>query len=191
MRSTAHLHSATIALLFIYHLNSQVDTLIGVFFLFGVMGLDADFILAKIVFKIQNHRDFITHNIFVYLILLPIAYSFNPYLFWLILGAIYHLLFDLFDWGLPLKPTSIVTPHILIVPESKEEVYFFKTYFNNIVIRFVEIVLFSGFLATLLQFDNVLIYFILVIELVVLAEFFYQIFRLKQLNSVSPKLVNM
>ena len=184
MRPSGHIHSAVITTFIIFKLNPSVDILSGACFIIGVMLLDADFILALSNLGPDNHREFISHNIFLYIILVPFAFLVNNYLFWLIFGCLFHLLFDLFDWGLPLRPTTFVTPHILQVPENKQESYFFKTYFSNRLIQGFEIIMFSGFFIATLLLNNELVYLIAFIEFFVVLEFLYQLIQAKKLGLV-------
>jgi hypothetical protein len=100
--------------------------------------------------KGSNHREFITHYPAFYLLLLLVASSLSSILLiWLFLGTLFHLVFDWFDWGLPVFPftkKNISTPHLLQEPSfSNNEIEFFKIYWTNKIILFIELVLLFGF----------------------------------------------
>jgi len=174
LRASGHLHSTTTFVMILFQFNTSLTVLEGALFLIGAMLLDGDFFVSKFFFKIPNHRNFITHAPLLYVILLPLTYLVNPILVWLTCGAIFHLLFDVFDWGLPLKPTTMVTPHILQVPPITEEKYFFKAYYSNKNILFIEGTLLLCFILSLLVLQKELVYFALFIELFVISENIYQ-----------------
>ena len=180
MRSSGHLHSTTIALVFIFIINTSITLLEGSLFLIGALLLDGDFYISKKIFKIENHRNFPTHSVFLYLILLPLTLLIHSILFWLFAGCFFHLFFDIFDWGLPIIPEKIVTPHLLQVPANKEEQYFFQTYFSNKFIYGIEILFFIGFIVSLFLLKLELVLLALVMELFVVLEFLFQYSKLKK-----------
>ena len=186
MRPSGHAHATTIALALLYFFISNFNLLEAILFLSGSLLLDGDFVVTKIIFKMKNHRDFITHSYLIYLILIILSYIFHLIFIWLFLGALYHLCFDVFDWGLPILPFNpdlYVTPHLLIVPSQLEEVYFFKTYFRNKFIYFLEIFLFLGFIVSILFLPLILIVLVSAIEIMILAEFLFQFTKSKALDS--------
>lgn len=176
MRPSGHLHSTTIALAIIYQFIPSFSILEGVLFFSGVMLLDGDFIVSRKLFHIQNHRLFITHSILLYIILIILSFSTHVILFWLFLGAFYHLCFDVFDWGIPLIPfqtETYFTPHLLQVPPQLDEIYFFKTYFSNKTINLLESVLLVGCIGSLFFLPIPLMVLVVLVEVLVIAEFLF------------------
>ena len=185
MRPSGHLHSTSIGLAFLFTLFHSFTLINGVFFLSGSLLLDGDFFVSKKFFNIANHRDFITHSILLYVVLIIVCYIGNLDLIWLFLGSFYHLCFDLFDWGLPILPFKIityVTPHLLTIPSNLDEIYFFKTYFSNKQILASEIILAIGFICSLVFLPVEMIALIIVIELLVIIEFVFQFTRLRSVS---------
>lgn len=184
MRPSGHLHSTSIALAIFFTINNSFTVLEGVLFLSGALLLDGDFFVSKFLFHINNHRNFITHSVVFYIILIFLTYVTHSLLIWLFLGAFYHLCFDIFDWGIPLVPfktNTFVTPHLLQVPAQLDEVYFFKTYFGNNTIKIVEIVLFLGFIISFLLLPLELDLLLLLIEWLVFSEFLFQYRKVQRL----------
>ena len=139
MRPSGHLQSTTIALVFLFSFNSSLTVLEGALFLLGSLFLDVDYIISKNIFKIDNHRNFITHSVLFYLFLILLTILTHSYFFWLFAGSLFHLFFDIFDWGLPLHPYRFFTPHLIDDPVNKKEKYFFKNYFENKIIYSLEL----------------------------------------------------
>ncbi len=185
MRPSGHLHTTTIALAFLFSFLHNFSLFEGVLFLLGSLLLDGDFFVSKKIFKIVNHREFITHSFLFYFGLIILCLMSHIILLWVFLGALYHLLFDLFDWGLPIIPfkhNTYFTPHLLKVPSNLEEVFFFKTYFSNKIISLAEIVFLVGFVLSLPLIPVDFIILLLLIEILVLSEFTFQFRKIKTLN---------
>ena len=185
MRPSGHVHSTTIALALLFGFMHSFTQLQGFLFLLGSLLLDNDYHISKRIFKQANHRDFITHSILFYLILIPLCFLGHLEIIWLFIGAFFHLSFDLLDWGLPLlpfRPNTYITPHLLTVPSQIDEIYFFKTYFGNKIILLVEIVLFIGLILSLAFLPLNLLILVLMVETLVLAEFLFQLTKSKSLT---------
>lgn len=184
MRPSGHLHNTSIALAFLFTLFHNFSILEGVLFLSGSLLLDGDFFISKKLFKIANHREFLTHSVLFYIILIILCLITHFVLFWLFLGALYHLFFDLLDWGLPLIPfrhNTYFTPHLLEVPTKLDEVYFFKTYFNNKIIFISELLFLLGFIVSLAFLPVDFIILLLLIEILVISEFTFQFRKARSL----------
>ena len=177
MRPSGHLHSTAIALAIFFTLNQSFTVFEGFLFLSGALLLDGDFFVSKFLFHVANHRNFITHSVVFYLILIFLSFVSHSVFIWLFLGALYHLCFDIFDWGIPLVPfktSTFVTPHLLQVPAQLDEINFFRTYFSNNIIKLVEIALVLGFIISLLLVPLELVILLLLLEALVVSEFLFQ-----------------
>lgn len=175
MRTSGHLHSTTIALVFILHFNTSVTVFEGLLFLIGSIFLDGDYIIAKMVFKVENHRNFITHSTIFYFVLIFFTILLHSFLFWLFAGSLFHLVFDVFDWGLPLLPNRFFTPHLLEVPVNKKEIYFFQAYFENKIILSLELLFLVGFIFSLFFLNYQIVAFAIFLEICVIGEFLFQL----------------
>lgn len=174
MRPSGHLHSTVIALALLYHFIPSFSLLEGALFLAGAVLLDGDFIVSKKFFHMGNHRMFLTHSMPFFVILILISLFTHFILLWLFLGALYHLSFDIFDWGIPIVPfqaDTFFTPHILQVPPRSDEKYFFQAYFGNNIIKLLEIVLLVGFIGSIFFLPVDIFVVVVGLEGLVISEF--------------------
>ena len=128
MRPTGHFSTSIIAIGILYYCNLILNPIYLFMFLIGNISIDFDIIFTQIL-KEKNHRRYLTHYLPFWVLISIIAYFVNLLIFFFSIGICYHLLFDWFDWGLPIIPhkqNSPLTPHLLKghdknLPES----YFF------------------------------------------------------------------
>lgn len=185
MRPTGHVHSASLVLVFFYHSISNFQELYALFFLLGVMIVDLDGLYVILFKKRLNHRMFLSHYPGLYLILLFLTYlTNNEVLSWLLVGILYHLVFDTFDWGLPLFPFNkhnIITPHLLQVSQirSNGEFDFFKVYWSHSTFRYFELFLFAGFLLTVFFLPIEIFLLIVLIDIILMMEIIHNIKKLR------------
>jgi len=169
MRPTAHFHSSLFLLGIIYLNIPEFSWVIGIIFLASSVLIDLDSFLSSFL-KEKNHRFYIFHSllfwIFLSAIFLILRYSttvFFDYFLYFGLGAIWHLLFDLLDWGLPLLPLPKFRKCYLGIfkkenLEVKTEHFFLKKYWNSRVMIFIELLFFSlSFLGWFLIPDQLII----------------------------------
>jgi hypothetical protein len=154
MRPTTHFHSALFLLGIIYLNVPDFSWILGLIFLAGSVLIDLDSFLSAFL-KEKNHRFYVFHSllfwIFISVIFLILRYTttdFFDYFLYFSLGAIWHLLFDLLDWGLPLLPLPKFRKIYLgLLKEEnlkvKIENFFLKKYWNSKVMIFVELLFFS------------------------------------------------
>lgn len=154
MRPTTHFHSSLFLLGIIYLNAPDFSWALGTIFLASSVLIDLDSFLSAFL-KEKNHRYYIFHSLlfwtFLATIFLTLQYTvsvFFDYFLYFCLGAIWHLLLDLFDWGLPLLPHSKFRKIYLgILKEENLEVkpkyFFLKKYWNSKVMIFIESLFFS------------------------------------------------
>ena len=178
MRPSAHFHSAISMLGLIYIFNPSFSIFYSTLFIIGCLAIDLDFLWSLVSNSSSNHRLYITHYPLLYVLLLLLSYLLNlDYLIFLFAGALYHLFFDWFDWGLPIIPfmsEKYMTPHLLHIPEGRKmnsESDFFKLYFNNKFIRNLEIILLAGFLLAFIYLPDELKIIVIIIEVLIVMEF--------------------
>ncbi|MHA1464188.1 MAG: metal-dependent hydrolase [Candidatus Heimdallarchaeaceae archaeon] len=169
MRPTAHFHSSLFLLGIIYINVPEFSWLLGIIFLAGSVLIDLDRFLSLFL-KEKNHRFYIFHSllfwIFLAIIFLILRYTsteFFDYFLYFSLGAIWHLLFDLLDWGLPLLPLSNFRKIYLGILkgenlEDKPENFFLKKYWYSRVMIFIELLFFAlSFLGWFFMPDQLII----------------------------------
>ncbi len=154
MRPTAHFHSSLFLLGIIYLNIPDFPWILGINFLAGSVLIDLDSFLSTFL-KEKNHRFYIFHSLLfwvflsaIFLILRYTTTEFIDYFLYFGLGAIYHLLFDLLDWGLPLLPLPKYRKIYLgMLKEENLEVrtkyFFLKKYWFSRVMIFIELLFFS------------------------------------------------
>jgi hypothetical protein len=154
MRPTTHFHSALFLLGIIYLNVPDFSWILGLIFLAGSVLIDLDSFLSAFL-KEKNHRFYVFHSLLfwtiistIFLILRYTTTEFFDYFLYFSLGAIWHLIFDLLDWGLPLLPLPKFRKIYLGILkeenlEVKPENFFLKKYWNSKVILFVELLFFS------------------------------------------------
>ncbi len=154
MRPTTHFHSSLFLLGIIYFNIPDFSWIFSIIFLAGSVLIDLDSFLS-IFLKEKNHRHYIFHSLLfwiflsaIFLILRYTTTEFFDYFLCFSLGAIYHLLFDLLDWGLPLLPLPKFRKIYLGILkeenlEVKPEYFFLKKYWNSKVMIIIELLFFS------------------------------------------------
>ena len=154
MRPTTHFHSSLFLLGIIYLNIPDFSWILGTIFLAGSVLIDLDRFLSTFL-KEKNHRHYVFHSllfwIFLSAIFLTLRYTtteFFDYFLIFCLGAIWHLLFDLLDWGLPVLPLKKFRKIYLgLLKEEnlvdKSEYFFLKKYWSNKVIILIELLFFS------------------------------------------------
>lgn len=178
MRPTGHLSASTIFIGFIYYFNPSTNITLVLAFLFGSLVIDIDYTF-RFVLEEENHRTYFSHYLPFWLSLILIFSLFQVRLgIFFTAGAIFHLLFDWFDWGLPMVPhthNSPLTPHLLkkpnkIMPES----YYFSQYWKNPIIIGLEIALLIFAILTLFFVPFELVLIILLFGFVTYGEFLFR-----------------
>lgn len=154
MRPTTHFHSALFLLGIIYLNVPDFSWILGLIFLAGSVLIDLDSLLSSFL-KEKNHRFYVFHSLLFWILLsvifLILRYStteFFDYFLYFSLGAIWHLVFDLLDWGLPLLPVQKFRKiYFGILKEENLEVrpeyFFLKKYWSSKVMIFVELLFFA------------------------------------------------
>lgn len=154
MRPTTHFHSALFLLGIIYLNVPDFSWILGLIFLAGSVLIDLDSLLSSFL-KEKNHRFYVFHSLLFWILLsvifLILRYStteFFDYFLYFSLGAIWHLVFDLLDWGLPLLPVQkFRKTYFGILKEENLEVrpeyFFLKKYWSSKVMIFVELLFFA------------------------------------------------
>ncbi|MHA1202356.1 MAG: metal-dependent hydrolase [Candidatus Heimdallarchaeaceae archaeon] len=154
MRPTTHFHSSLFLLGIIYFNVPNFSWILGIVFLAGNVLIDLDSFLSPFLEE-KNHRYYVFHSLLfwillsvIFLILRYSATEFFDYFLYFSLGAIYHLLFDLLDWGLPLLPLPKFRKIYLGILkeeniEDRSEYFFLKKYWNSKVMIFVELLFFA------------------------------------------------
>jgi len=195
MRPTTHFHSSLFLLGIIYLSIPEFSWVLGIIFLAGSVLIDLDTFLSSVL-KEKNHRLYIFHSllfwIFMSIIFLVLRFStleFFDYFLAFCLGAIWHLLLDLIDWGLPLLPLHKFRKSYLgILKEKnlddKSKDFFLKKYWNSKIIVIIESLFFA--LSFLGWFY---IPYQLIIEAVCigLAAYLFFIFEMVTLNKIRNK----
>ncbi len=154
MRPTTHFHSSLFLLGIIYLSIPEFPWVLGIIFLASSVLIDLDTFLSTFL-KEKNHRSYVFHSllfwIFLSIIFLILRFSvteFFDYFLTFCLGAIWHLLFDLIDWGLPLLPLPKFRRSYLGILkeknlEDKSKHFFLKKYWNSKVIVIIESLFFA------------------------------------------------
>ena len=149
MRPTTHFHSSMFLLGIIYLSIPEFPWVLGIIFLASSVLIDLDTFLSSFL-KEKNHRFYIFHSLLfwtllsiIFLILRYSTVEFFDYFLAFCLGVIWHLLFDLIDWGLPLLPLPKFQKSYLGILkeknlEDKNKRFFLKKYWNNRVIVIIE-----------------------------------------------------
>ncbi len=149
MRPTTHFHSSMFLLGIIYLSIPEFPWVLGIIFLVSSVLIDLDTFFSSFL-KEKNHRFYIFHSLlfwtFLSIIFLILRYStveFFDYFLAFCLGGIWHLLFDLLDWGLPLLPLQKFRKIYLGILkeqnlEEKSKLFFLKKYWNSKVIIIIE-----------------------------------------------------
>ncbi|MHA1550779.1 MAG: metal-dependent hydrolase [Candidatus Heimdallarchaeaceae archaeon] len=154
MRPTTHFHSSLFLLGIIYLNIPEFSWVLGIIFLAGSVLIDLDRVLSAFL-KEKNHRHYVFHSLLfwislsaLFLILRYTTTEFFDYFLVFCLGAIWHLLFDLLDWGLPVLPLQKFRKIYLGLLkeknlEVKPEYFFLEKYWSSKVMIFVELLFFS------------------------------------------------
>lgn len=176
MRPTGHLNSTTIALGIFNYFNSNLDIILSFVFLLGAIIIDFDYFLKKIFIE-TNHRRYFTHYLPFWISLSIIIIQLQIYVFlYFILGICFHILFDWFDWGLPMIPhkrNSSLTPHLLKIPNlnlNKNELLFYRIYWNSKAIIIIEMLLLIGSLISIQTIPHELAFVIIGLAILAYGE---------------------
>ncbi|MFW9995726.1 MAG: metal-dependent hydrolase [Candidatus Odinarchaeota archaeon] len=132
----------------------QLEPLVTQVFIIAAVIPDLDYI-PGIIYK-RNHREYPPHYFILWFLTMVVAMIFSSeILFIFSAGGLFHLLFDLIDWGMkPLQPFhGYESRGLLTIDETiKSQKDFFRAYYSNRTILLLEIMLVA--LSVLLVFLN-------------------------------------
>lgn len=178
MYPSAHFSSGIVVVAILRFLNVIPLTIVPSILL-GVVLPDFDFILNRWVPN-NNHRRLITHTPVLWIGISLIDYFLlhTGFIFWISLAALFHLVLDLFDWGIMISfPFSKeINRHLLheanIDFSSNNsrliQCNFLEEYFKNKCMVCIELSLgVVAFMGVLIFFNLLAIYFLIYITIVV------------------------